>query len=152
MVRGGYGIYYGQSRSVVTGVVPYGSRGVNQYTNVSTTYNNDGATPYLHLSDPFPNGLIQPPGNSLGLLNDVGFDANGPLRTAAGNLTPNEQSWSLGFEHQLPGKVVINAEYIGKHGTHLPLSGFNHLNHLGPGIENLPIPGSDPNRPSLPLT
>ena len=34
----------------------------------------------LHLSNPFPNGLIQPAGNSLGLMNDVGFDANGPLR------------------------------------------------------------------------
>ena len=79
--RGGYGIYYGQSRSGVTGVAPYGSQGFNQYTNVISTYQNDGATPYLHLSNPYPNGLIQPAGNSLGLLNDVGYGANGPLRT-----------------------------------------------------------------------
>ena len=45
VVRGGYGIYYGQSRSGVTGVVPYGSQGFNQYTNVITTYQNDGAIP-----------------------------------------------------------------------------------------------------------
>ncbi len=32
VLRGGYGIYYGQSRSGVTGVVPYGSAGFNQYT------------------------------------------------------------------------------------------------------------------------
>ena len=38
VVRGGYGIYYGQSRSGVTGVAPYGSQGFNQYTNVITTY------------------------------------------------------------------------------------------------------------------
>ncbi len=31
VLRGGYGIYYGQSRSGVTGVVPYGSAGFNQY-------------------------------------------------------------------------------------------------------------------------
>ena len=36
VVRGGYGIYYGQSRSGVTGVVPYGGQGFNQYTNVIT--------------------------------------------------------------------------------------------------------------------
>src|SRR6266849_4915477 len=136
VVRGGYGIYYGQSRSGVTGVVPYGGQGFNQSTNVITTYRNDGATPYLHLNNPYPNGLIQPAGNSLGLMNDVGFNANGPLRTAAANRTPNEQSWSFGVERELPGNVVLNAEYIGKKGTHLPFSGANQLNILGPQIES----------------
>ncbi|MBI3477723.1 MAG: TonB-dependent receptor [Acidobacteria bacterium] len=152
VVRGGYGIYYGQSRSGVTGVVPYGAQGFNQSTNAITTYLNDGATPYLHLGDPFPNGLIQPAGNSLGLMNDVGFGANGPLRTAAGNRTPYEQSWSFGIERQLPGNIVINAEYIGKKGTHLPFSGANQPNHLGPWVESLPITGPDPDQPCLTLT
>ena len=49
--------------------------------------------------------------------------ANGPLRTAGANQTPYEQSWSLGLERELPGNIVINAEYIGKKGTHLPFSG-----------------------------
>jgi hypothetical protein len=136
VVRGGYGIYYGQSRSGVSGVVPYGGQGFNQYTNVISTYQNDGATPYLHLSNPYPNGLNQPPGNALGLLNDVGYGANGPLRTADANLTPYEQSWSLGVERELPGNVVLNVEYIGKKGTHLPFSGANQLNILPPSIEN----------------
>ena len=152
VLRGGYGIYYGQSRSGVTGVVPYGSQGFNQSTNVVTTFNNDGATPYLHLNNPYPNGLIQPPGNSLGLLNDVGFGANGPLRTGAANRTPNEQSWSFGFEHQLPSNILINAEYIGKKGTHLPFSGYNQHNTLGPWVESLPINSTDPNNPCLTLT
>ncbi|MBZ5679911.1 MAG: carboxypeptidase regulatory-like domain-containing protein [Acidobacteriia bacterium] len=136
VVRGGYGIYYGQSRSGVTGVVPYGGQGFNQYTNVITVNPNDRATPYAHLSNPFPNGLIQPAGNTLGLMNDVGFNANGPLRTAAANRTPYEQSWSFGIERQLPSNILINAEYIGKKGTHLPFSGYNQLNHLGPEIES----------------
>ncbi len=138
VVRGGYGIYYGQSRSGVTGVVPYGGAGFNQYTNVITANPADHATPFAHLSDPFPFGLIQPAGNSLGLMNDVGFDANGPLRTAAANKTPYEQSWSLGIERQLPSNILINAEYIGKKGTHFPFSGSNQINHLGPWVENLP--------------
>jgi hypothetical protein len=136
VIRGGYGIYYGQSRSGVTGVVPYGGQGFNQYTTAVTSFQNDGATPYLHLSNPYPNGLIQPAGNSLGLLNDVGFNGNGPLRTWAANITPYEQSWSFGVERELPGNVVINAEYIGKKGTHLPFSGSNQLNILGPQIES----------------
>ncbi len=80
VLRGGYGIYYSQSRAGANGVTPYGSQGYNESTNMIPTYNNDGATAYLHLSNPFPNGLNQPPGNSLGLLNDVGFNATGPLR------------------------------------------------------------------------
>ena len=136
VMRGGYGIYYGQSRSGVTGVVPYGGQGFNQYTNVINYYQNDHATPYLHLNNPYPNGLIQPAGNSLGLMNDVGFNANGPLRTAAANQTPYEQSWSVGVERELRGNILINAEYIGKKGTHLPFSGANQLNILGPQIES----------------
>lgn len=136
VVRGGYGMYYGQSRSGVTGVVPYGSQGFNQYTNVITTYLNQGALPSVHLNNPFPNGLIQPAGSSLGLMNDVGQSANGPLRTASANQTPYEQSWSLGVERELPYNVLINAEYIGKKGTHLPFSGSTQINHLGPEIES----------------
>ncbi len=152
VVRGGYGIYYGQSRSGVTGVVPYGSEGYNQYTNVITTYQNLGNTPWLHLNNPFPNGLIQPPGASLGLLNDVGFGANGPLRTSVANRTPYEQSWSLGIERELPSNILINAEYIGKKGTRLPFSGLNQLDHLGSWVEGLPTTAADPNNPCQTLT
>jgi hypothetical protein len=143
VVRGGYGIYYGQSRSGVTGVVPYGSQGFNQSTNVITSYQNLGDTPWLHLNNPFPNGLIQPAGNALGLMNDVGFGANGPLRTSAANRTPYEQSWSFGVERELPSNILINAEYIGKKGTHLPFSGSTQRNFLGPWVESLPL--GDPN-------
>ncbi|MFZ0307762.1 MAG: TonB-dependent receptor [Candidatus Sulfotelmatobacter sp.] len=136
VLRGGYGIYYGQSRSGASGVVPYGGQGFDEYTSVISTYHNDGATPYLHLSNPFPNGLNQPAGSSLGLLNDVGYGANGPLRTAAANLTPYEESWSFGVERQMPWNVVLDVEYIGKKGTHLPFSGANSLDILGPQVES----------------
>ena len=57
VVRGGFGIYYGQSRSGATGVAPYGSQGFNQFSNIISTYQNQGNTPYLRLSNPFPTGL-----------------------------------------------------------------------------------------------
>ena len=139
VVRGGYGIYYGQSRSGVTGVVPYGSAGFNQFTNVITVNPNDLATPFVNLNNPFKFGLKQPAGNSLGLLNDVGFGANGPIRTPSWNQTPYEQSWSFGIEHELPAHILINAEYIGKKGTHLPFSGSTERNFLGPWVESLPV-------------
>lgn len=153
VVRGGYGIYYGQSRSGVTGVVPYGSAGFNQYTNVIPTYQNHGDTPWLRLSNPYPNGLTQPAGNTLGLLNDVGYGANGPLLTPGANQTPYEQSWSLGLERELPGNMLINAEYIGKKGTHLPFSGTSYVyDRLPSSIESLPTTAADPNNPCATLT
>jgi hypothetical protein len=152
VVRGGYGIYYGQSRSGVTGVAPYGSQGFNQTTNVITANPVDHASPYAHLTNPFVNGLIQPPGSALGLRNDVGFTANGPLRTPGANQTPYEQSWSLGIERQLRSNILINVEYIGKKGTHLPFSGSNYINHLGPWVEGLPVGDPNASNPCQSLT
>jgi len=137
VMRGGYGIYFGQSRSGASGVLPYGSEGFNQWTGAIGTYNNDGATPYLHLGNPFPNGLIQPPGNTLGLLNDVSYGAVGPILTPFWARTPYEQGWSFGFERQLPGEIVVTADYIGKKGTRLPYNGGNILDILGPSVEKL---------------
>ncbi len=134
VVRGGYGIYYSQTRSGANGVGSYGTQGFNQYTGMISTYQNDGATPWLHLSNPYPNGLIQPIGSSLGLMNDVGYGAIGPIRTM--EATPYLQSWSLGLEYQLPWRVLTNVEYIGKKGTHLYFGGDNQLNILGPQIEH----------------
>lgn len=137
VIRGGYGIYYDQSRSGANGLLSYGSQGFNQYTSVVSTYLNDGATPYLHLNNPFPNGLIQPPGSSLGLLNDVGYAAIGPLRTAVAARTPYEQSWSFGIQRELGANTVLDVEYVGKKGTHLYFAGENNFDVLGLQIESL---------------
>ncbi len=137
VIRGGYGIYFGQTRSGANGLLSYGSQGFNQYTNPVTTYLNDGATPYLHLGNPFPNGLIQPTGNSLGLLNDVGYGAIGPIRNSAYGRTPYEQSWSFGFERELGLNTVLSVHYLGKKGTRLYYNGGNNLNILPVSVESM---------------
>jgi len=137
VIRGGYGIYYDQSRGGANGLLSYGSQGFNQYTSVVPTYQNDGATPWVRLSDPFANGLILPPGSSLGLLNDVGYGAIGPLRTFAADRTPYEQEWSFGIERQLPSNMLLDVQYIGKKGTHLYFADANNMDVLGPWVEKL---------------
>ncbi len=137
VIRGGYGIYFGQTRSGANGLLSYGSQGFNQYTNPVTTYLNDGATPYLHLNNPFPNGLLQPTGSSLGLLNDVGYGAIGPIRDSAYARTPYEQSWSLGFEREVGFGTVVSVHYLGKKGTRLYYNGGNNLNILPVSVESM---------------
>jgi hypothetical protein len=136
VVRGGYGIYYSQTRSGANGLLSYGSQGFNQYSNLVPTYQNDGATPYLHLDNPFPNGLQLPTGNSLGLSNDVGYGAIGPIRDSFYARTPSEQSWSLGVQRQLATNLILTVDYVGKKGTHLYYQGLNTLDILPIQVEN----------------
>ena len=104
-----------------------------------TTDPNNQVTPFARLSDPFPgnggDGPLSPPGNSLGALNDVGFGGAGNLKSITH--TPYEQTWTLGFEKELPGKIILETSYVGKKGTHLYFSGASELNHLPISVESL---------------
>ena len=136
VLRGGYGIYFGQNRSGANGLLSYGSQGYNQWTQMIASYQNDGATPYLRMNNPFPNGLVQPakPG-TLGPLNDVGYFASGPIRTSSADRTPYEQSWSLGIQQDVGWGTRLDLQYVGKKGTHLYFSGATQLDVLGPQVE-----------------
>ncbi len=137
VIRGGYGIYFSTPRSGAAGTGPWGYQGFDIQPPWITTLNSDHSTPYNTLSNtscqPPPNanvcGVPLPPGNSLGPLNDIGFSAVGPIRSVSQN-TPYEQAWSLGFEKELPGRILLDASYVGKKGTHLYLGGFRDRNIL----------------------
>jgi hypothetical protein len=137
VVRGGYGIYFSTPRSGAAGTGPWGYQGFDVQPPWITTLNSDRTTPYNTLSNtscqPPPNanvcGVALPPGNSLGAFNDIGFAGVGPVRRISQH-TPYEQAWSLGFQKELPGKILFDASYVGKKGTHLYLGGFRELNIL----------------------
>ncbi len=134
VIRGGYGMFYSTSKVGAAGPGAWGYEGYVKDTPWITTYNNDGATPWGRLSDPFPGvGPALPPGNSLGLLNDIGYTAYGPIKALS--QTPYEQTWSLGFQRELPWNIVLDGAYIGKKGTHLYFGNAGELDHLGPQIE-----------------
>ncbi|MGA3166102.1 MAG: TonB-dependent receptor [Terriglobia bacterium] len=134
VLRGGYGIFYSTVKSGAAGTGALGWQGYDEVTNWYPLNPSDGATPFGRLSNPFPNGVRLPPGNSLGLLNDVGLSAFGPV-ASIDSPNPYEQSWSFGIQHELPSSILLDVSYIGKKGTHLYFSGAGGLNHLGPEIE-----------------
>jgi Carboxypeptidase regulatory-like domain/TonB dependent receptor len=134
VLRGGYGIYYSTPRSGAAGTGPWGYQGYNIQPPWLTTFNLDRTTPYNRLSNtscqftaPYTCGVAPPPGNSLGAFNDIGSAAVGPIRQISKN-SPYEQVWTLGFQKQLPGRILVDANYIGKKGTHLYLGGFRDQN------------------------
>jgi hypothetical protein len=141
VIRGGYGIFYSTPRSGAAGTGPVGYQGYNQTTNWVPLLNSGadpyvGAVPYATLANPFPTGVKFPPGNSLGSQNDLGVGAVGPVKLSAYAKTPYEQTWSFGVQQQLPWNMLIDANYVGKKGTHLYFGGAGELNHLGPQIEH----------------
>src|SRR5438477_12675995 len=85
VLRGGYGIYYSQPRSGAAGTGPWGYQGYDVQTSWIPTFQNAGILPGSRISDPFRSFLAPYPdlgpkprvGNSLGVLNDIGFDATG---------------------------------------------------------------------------
>ena len=135
VIRGGYGIFYSTVRSGAAGTGPTGYQGFDQSTNWYALNPSDGATPYGRLSNPFPSGIIYPPGSSLGLMNDIGLGAAGPI-PSIDTVNPYEQSWSFGVQHQLPSNILLDVSYVGKKGTHLYFGGANGLNYLGRQIES----------------
>ena len=131
VMRAGYGIFY-EPTYFAGNYGAYGTDGFDAWTYAVNTYQSDGATPFAPLSDPFPNGLNAPPGSSLGLLTEVGQTVFAPIRSW--NAMPYMQTWSLGFQHELPGNTVVDVNYVGTNGTHLYYAG-TWLSHLGPWIE-----------------
>jgi hypothetical protein len=130
VLRGGYGIFFSQPRSGAAGTGPWGYQGFDQQTPWIPTLDNQGVLPGPRLSDPFPPvGPKLPAGKSLGPSNDVGFDAVGPIPQISHNV-PYEQAWSFGIQKELPWKIVAEANYVGKKGTHLYLGGFRNRNLL----------------------
>ena len=141
VVRVGYGIYYSTVRSGAAGVGAAGYAGYDQATNWVNTYPGctdpqcAGAVPWGRPSNPFPSGVLLPLGSKLGLLNDVGNSAGGPIPTID-SAVPYEQSWSFGLQRELPGNFLVDANYIGKAGHHLYFGGAGSLDYLGSQIEH----------------
>jgi TonB dependent receptor len=135
VIRGGYGLFYSTSRRGAAGADAFGWTGFNAETDWFTSYQGDNATPWGRLSDPWPiTGPNLPPGSSQGLLTHVGEGFRAPIRSITA--TPYEQTWTFGIQRELPGSIVIDANYVGKKGTKLYFASAGQINHLGPEIES----------------
>lgn len=114
VIRAGYGIYWAPQFAVST---PIATVGYNQSTSyIASTDNN--ATPANTLANPFPSGILQPVGNTLGTATGLGqsFSLVDPHARS-----PYVQQYSFDIQRQLAGGIAMEIGYVGSHSSHLVL-------------------------------
>lgn len=146
-VRGGYGMYYVplslegttiQGTNFSTGMAQ--STQTNQVLVGSTTAQNTN-----FFNDPFPTGLPNVPGTSLGNRTRLGQQvfAVEPVRENA-----YSQQWNFVVQRELFKNTVLDVAYVGGRGLHLPIQ-TAELNQLTPAAldfarANFAQPGTCP--------
>jgi hypothetical protein len=116
-IRGGYGIFWAPVSFSFQSALGY-----SQSTPIITSIDNN-FTPAATLENPYPNGLLQPVGASLGGLSGVGQAITVVDRgtRAAGYV----QQYSLDVQRQVPAGFVVTLGFIGSHSLHLTQNGRN---------------------------
>ncbi len=113
VLRGGYGIYY--ESYAVSGVAgnPSTVASFNATTNYASSTNSDRTVlPGISLSNPFPDGLVQPTGSTLGLKTELGNSINIPYQD---RVLPYAQQWQLSVQRELPWQMLFEVAYVGTH-------------------------------------
>ena len=120
VLRGGWGRYYlNPSNSYIQSV------GFSTSTPLVTSLDG-GRTPITNLiNNPFPSGLLLPPGHTAGLLTNVG---QGLTVVNRGFILPHMDQFSFGLQYQLPGHARLDISYVGSRGKNLESSeAFNYI-------------------------
>ena len=118
-IRGGFGIfndYVGRQDAIAPGY--------NQTTSMQVT-TNSYLSPATTLSNPFPTGLILPPGNSQGLSTFLGQSVSFYAPELRNDYAVR---WDLDIQRNLPGNTLVEIGYVGSHIARLGVS--KNLNYV----------------------
>jgi hypothetical protein len=119
VARGGYGIFYLPYIGAAAGWAS-GINGFMAFTQQVTSL--DGLCTADLLSNPFPKGLQKPTAPGSGLATAIGQDFGASGRDGAVDRTARvgySQQWNLNLQRQLPGRIALEAAYVGNKGTKL---------------------------------
>ena len=123
VLRSGYGIFYAPNQYAFPSENNMGTRGFTAVTSyVAST--DAGLTPCstCTLTNPFPNGVENPVGSSLGLRTGVGGDVHfvDQFRKSA-----YVHQYSADLQYELAGGTVVSAGYVGARSENLSVGGTN---------------------------
>jgi hypothetical protein len=160
VLRTGFGTYYQSDTNNINGQTGF---------NVQTPYLSNVASPLLpsacdnngcangvptgpySLVNPFPTGLIQPQGTSLGALANIGQGQNGNILTYK---IPRTYQYSFGIQQQLPSRMLLDVSYSGNNNRFNTTGSGHDLYHPqdAVGIANQQLAMNDPTFFSRTLT
>lgn len=123
-IRGGYGMFWAP--------IPFSLQDPIGYTQATpmVATNDNGATPFNTLDNPFPTGLLRPVGNAAGDLAGIGQAISTYDLNARSTLV---QQYSFDIQRELTGGLVLATGYIGSKSTHLVQgTGAININQLDP--------------------
>jgi hypothetical protein len=136
VVRGGYGLYFVPPITDIAEAT-IGARGYSASTTFLAS-TDGGLTPVGTLANPFPNGVTEPQGNSLGL----GTGAGSVIDFVDQNSKPGYvQQYSFDWQRELPGEMAIAVGYMGSRSERLLIGGTVdatvNINQLDPQYQSL---------------
>lgn len=125
VIRGGYGIFYGNTPSIL-----YGTADANNGINVQTLSFNASAASPLPVS--YPNTLCGAPQAVAGCAPPAGFKTVKPtILLFAGNYQqPYVEQYNLAVEYEVAKDTSLRLGYTGVHGVHLQRT--RDINPIGP--------------------
>jgi hypothetical protein len=126
VLRGGYALIYGQTWND-----PGNAPGFTQTTNMVAFVQT--GVPSNTLDNPFPTGILQPAGSSLGLLTALGQTYT--FADPAGGAPPYVQQFSFEVQRELAHNFLLSASYVGSRSSRLQVS--QQLNALS--VNNLAL-------------
>ncbi|MBV8818694.1 MAG: TonB-dependent receptor, partial [Acidobacteriaceae bacterium] len=131
VIRGGYGIYFAPQFALGA---PIATVGYNQTTSYIASTDNY-QTPLNSLSNPYPQGILQPAGNSQGALTGIGQSISMVDPHAR---SPYVQQYSFDIQRELPFDIATEIGYVGSHSSHMVLgSGTVNADALNPALLSL---------------
>jgi hypothetical protein len=125
VLRGGFGIYVaplypGVDTNGFSSTTNFNASTNSNYTPATCTASQGAdAYGYCNLTNPYPNGYVQPTGSLLGLSTGLG----GNIAFAGPTYMPyKDRVWTAGIEEQLPGQMIVDVEYHGSEVTGFGIS------------------------------
>jgi hypothetical protein len=134
VVRGGYGLFYAPWNYPSAGTTNWGQIGYSSTTNLNQAL----GVPTTTIDNPFPQGLIQPSGNTLGLNTGAGSDVFfvDPNKGAS-----KAQQYSVDYQRELPMNMTLTLGYTGLTGSNLGWGGTTdtsiNINQIDPKYQSL---------------
>jgi TonB dependent receptor len=118
VARVGAGMFYAPASAMVSFDQPGQHLGFSSTTNWIGSESGLGYIPSNLVSNPFPNGLIQPVGSADGALTQVGQSA-GQIWPKGSHPIGYSEQWSMDLQYQIGNHSVFEVGYTGVRGRRL---------------------------------